>query len=33
MEYLTIWIAVTLSSYSPALRGKVIWPPAFSGVT
>jgi putative acetyltransferase len=26
------WIAVTLSSYSPALRGKVIWP-AFSGVT
>lgn len=27
------WIAVTLSSYSPALRGKVIWPPAFSGVT
>ena len=27
------WMAVTLSSYSPALRGKVIWPPAFSGVT
>jgi hypothetical protein len=24
---------VTLSSYSPALRGKVIWPLAFSGVT
>jgi hypothetical protein len=22
-------MAVTLSSYSPALRGKVIWPPAF----
>lgn len=27
------WMAVTLSSYSPALRGKVIWRPAFSGVT
>ena len=27
------WMPVTLSSYSPALRGKVIWPPAFSGVT
>jgi putative acetyltransferase len=27
------WMAVTLSPYSPALRGKVIWPPAFSGVT
>jgi hypothetical protein len=26
-------MAVTLSSYSPALRGKVIWRPAFSGVT
>jgi non-heme chloroperoxidase len=22
-----------VTSYSPALRGKVIWPPAFSGVT